>query len=326
MKFFRYLLFSAVFIFGAVSCKKTAENQWKVEIKKPAQKAEITNISKEFYDVNLPLADFKQKYPWFQGTVPDEDFSIRRADKEEAKIYNEAISKIDVAKLGNELTGLFSHIKYYFPEFSAPKVFLYSSALQGIMEPVFYQPQQNMLFIDVTGFMGENNANYKGLEQYFQTSMNPQNIVPKVSQIFAEFFVQPNTDHQKFIDELIYNGKIMTLQDAFLPEFPDYLKMGYSQKQYDWAKENEANIWNYFVENNLVFSDDIRLKERFINPGPFSKFYTEIDNESSPRVGIFSGWQICRKFFETKPETKLPDFLKMNAQEIFNQSNNKPKK
>lgn len=141
----------------------------------------------------------------------------------------------------------------------------------------------------------------------------------------AENFVEANTDHQKFIDELIYNGKIMTLQDAFLPDFPDYLKMNYTQKQYDWAKENEVNIWNFFVENNLVFSDDIRLNERFIKPGPFSKFYTEIDNESSPQVGIFEGWQICRKFFQEKPEIKLLDFLKLNAQEIFNQSKYKPK-
>ncbi|MBH1960385.1 MAG: gliding motility protein GldB [Flavobacteriia bacterium] len=325
MKFFRYLLFSAVFAFGAVSCKKETKNIWNVEIKESAKNVAVTDISKEFYDTNVPLEEFKQKYPWFQGSVPDEDYSIRRADTAEVKIYKEAISKIDIAKLNKDLTGLFSHIKYHFPEFTEPQVFLFSSALSGIMEPVFYRNDVNMLFIDVTGFMGDNNPNYKGLEQYFQLSMNPQNIVPKVSQTFAEYFVQPNLTDQKFIDELIYQGKIMTLQDAFLPDFPDYLKMHYSQKQYEWAKENEVNIWNYFVESNLIFSDDIRLKERFINPGPFSKFYTEIDNESSPRVGVFTGWQISRKFYQEKPETKLADFLNMNAQDIFNQSNYKPK-
>lgn len=325
MKFFRYLLFSAVFVFGAVSCKKDSENIWAVEIKEPAPKVEITDISKEFYNTGVQLEDFKHKYPWFQGSVSDEDYSTRRSDTAEVKIYKEAISKIDIAKLNSDLTGLFSHIKYYFPEFKTPQVYLFSSVLSGIMEPVFYRDDVNMLFIDITGFMGENNPNYKGLEQYFQTSMNPQNIVPKVSEVFANYFVQPNLNHQKFIDELIYNGKVMTLQDAFLPDFPDYLKMHYSQKQYEWAKQNEVNIWNYFVENNLIFSDDLRLKERFINPGPFSKFYTEIDNESSPRVGIFTGWQITRKFFQQNPETKLTDFLKMNAQDIFNQSNYKPK-
>ena len=320
-----FFLFFVVSLLLLQNCKKENQNPWKIEFKNPAQNVEVTDISKEFYDANVPLEEFKQKYPWFQGSVPDEDYSIRRADTAEVKIYKEAISKIDIAKLNKDLTGLFSHIKYHFPEFKEPQVFLFSSVLSGIMEPVFYRDDVNMLFIDITGFMGDNNPNYKGLEQYFQLSMNPQNIVPKVSQTFAEYFVQPNHNHQKFIDELIYNGKIMTLQDAFLPDFPDYLKMHYSQKQYEWSKQNEVNIWNYFVENNLIFSDDIRLKERFINPGPFSKFYTEIDNESSPRVGIFTGWQITRKFYQEKPETKLGDFLKMSAQDIFNQSNYKPK-
>ncbi|WHF52958.1 gliding motility protein GldB [Chryseobacterium gotjawalense] len=325
MKFFRYLLFSVVFLTGLGSCKKDTTNIWKVDVKNPVEKVHLTDISKEFYDPNIPLETFTQKYPWFQGTVPNEDFVERRKDPEEIKVYKEAISKIDIQKLNNDLASLFSNIKNYFPDFKEPQVFVYSSALQGIMEPIFYEPKKDMLFIDITAFMGENNPNYKGLELYFQKSMNPKNIIPKVSEIFAEHFVKPNFEHQKFIDQIVYYGKLMTLQDAFLPNESDALKMNYTPEQYEWAKANEANIWNYFVENNLVFSDDQRLRERFINPAPFSKFYTEIDNESAPQIGIFTGWQICRKFYQEKPETKLVDFLKMNAQEIFNQSNYKPK-
>ncbi|WP_082140584.1 gliding motility protein GldB [Chryseobacterium sp. FH2] len=325
MKIFRIIALSLILVLGLNSCKKESQNQWNVEIKNPAEKIEVTDISKEFYDQNIPLEQFKAKFPWFQGTVSDADFGKRRADDGEIKIYKEAIAKIDQKKLQKDLQELFSHIKYYFPQFKSPKVFLFSSALQMVQDPIFYDPKENFLFIDVTGFMGENNANYKGLEMYFQKSMNPQNIVPKVSQIFAENAVPDSPDHQKFIDQLVLNGKIMILQDAFLPNFPDYLKMNYTQKQYDWTVANEANIWNYFVENNLIFGDDHRLIERFISPGPFSKFYTEIDNESSPQVGIFTGWQICKEYFRQKPDTKLQDFLKMDATTIFNQSGYKPK-
>ena len=100
--------------------------------------------------------------------------------------------------------------------------------------------------------------------------------------------------------------------------------MNYSETQQGWAEANEANIWNYFVENNMVFSDDPKLYERFLSVAPFSKFYTEIDQKSSPRVGSFIGWRICKAFYAQKPETKLSDFLRMNATEIFNQSNYKP--
>jgi len=325
MKIFKIIALSSILVVSLNSCKKETKDQWKVEVKNPAEKVEITDISKEFYDQNVPLDQFKAKFPWFQGTVSDADFGKRRVDEKEIKVYKEAIGKIDQQKLQKELHDLFSHIKFYFPKFQSPKVFLFSSALQMVQDPIFYDAKGNLLFIDVTGFMGDGNANYKGLELYFQKSMNPNNIVPKVSMIFAENSVMESQDHQKFIDQLILNGKIMILQDAFLPDFPDYLKMNYTQKQYDWAVANEANVWNYFVESNLIFGDDPRLVERFITPGPFSKFYTEIDNDSSPQIGIFTGWQICKAYFKQKPETKLTDFLKMDATVIFNQSGYKPK-
>jgi hypothetical protein len=304
MKIFRTITLSSILVLGLYSCKKESQNQWKVELKNPVEKIELTDISKQFYDQNIPLEKFKGEFPWFQGTVSDEDFGKRRTDAEEIKIYKEAASKIDQAKLQNELQELFSHIKYYFPKFKSPKVYLFSSALQMIQDPIFYDEKGNLLFIDISGFMGDKNPNYKGLEMYFQKSMNPNNIVPKVSRMF--------------------NGKVMILQDAFLPETPDYLKMNYTKNQYDWAVGNEGNIWNYFVESNLLFGDDHRLEERFISPGPFSKFYTDIDNESSPQIGIFTGWQICKKYLAGKPETKLTDFLKMDGTEIFNQSGYKP--
>jgi len=325
MKIFRYIALSSILAAGLVSCKKETENQWKVEVKETAEKVDVTDISKEFYNPDVPLEQFKTQFPWFQGSVSDADFEKRRMDAEEIKIYKEAIGKINQATLQTELKSLFSHIKYYFPQFKSPKVYLFSSALQMIQDPIFYDQKGNLLFIDITGFMGDGNPNYKGLELYFQKSMNPQNIVPKVSQLFAENIVTESPDHQKFIDQIILNGKVMILQDAFLPDVPDYLKMNYTKKQYEWATANEANIWNYFVESNLIFGDDPRLGERFISPGPFSKFYTEIDNESSPQIGIFTGWQICKAYLKEKPETKLTAFLKMDATTIFNESGYKPK-
>lgn len=308
------------------SCKKEPENIWKIEVKQPAEKVQVTDISKEFFDANFPLEKFKAQYPWFQGTVSDEDFAQRRLDPLEIQIYKDAISKIDVNKLSNDLGDLFAHVQHYFPKFKNPKVYLFSSSLQMAEEPIIYQSDENLLFIDISGFMGDNNAKYKNIiEPYMQKSMNVANIVPKVSLTIAENAFQPSGNQQKFIDELVYSGKLMILQDAFLPNTPAYLKMNYTQKQYEWAEQNEANVWNYFVENNLIFSDDPRLVARFIAPGPFSKFYTEIDNESSPQIGVFTGKQICKKFFAENPDTQLVDFLKMSATDIFNKSDYKPK-
>ncbi len=324
MKFLRILVVFAIILTTLFSCKKEPKELWNVTIEKPAKKVQVIDISKEYFDKNVALEAFKAKYPWFQGSNSDTEFVERRSDSIDQKIYKDAISKIDINKLNSELSDLFSHVKYYFPQFKEPSVFLYSSAIQNIQNSVILADQDH-LFIDISAYMGEKNPMYKGIDLYRLKTMNPQNIVPQVSDLLAEQFVPINGDHQKFIDVMVYNGKLLMLQDAFLPKTPDYLKIDYTPQQLEWAQINEENTWNFFVENNLVFSDDTRLGERFIAPLPFSKFYTEIDNESSPRIGTYIGWMICRAYFEKKPETKLVDFLKMDATTLFNTAQYKPK-
>lgn len=324
MKFFKISLVSGLLLLGLQSCKKDKENFWKTEIRVPETKVEITDISKEFFDPNIPIEQFKAKYPWFQGSVKDEDFKNRRVNPEEIKVYREAVSKIDRQKLSAELTELFARIKHYLPLFSNPKVFIFSSSTQLYQDPIIYDPDQRFLFIDISSFMGSNNAVYKGIEDYLKKNMNPENIIPRVSESIAYTMVPFEKEEQKFLNLMLYSGKIMTLQDAFLPTTPDHLKMNLSKEQYEWSVAHEADIWNYFIENDLIYSPDPRLVQRFIAPGPFSKFYTEADNESAPQVGVFTGWQIARKYFSENPETQLKDFLKMNASDIFSKSGYKP--
>lgn len=326
MKFFRNSLLILIFSFLVGSCHNDKSSRWDVDLPATKETVKIVDISKDFYNPNFDLQKFKQEYPFFQGSVPDKDFEIRRRDTAEIKIYKTAIAKIDQKTLEKNLSNLFAHIHYYFPEFKYPKVFLYSSALDGIMDPVFYRKDFNMFFIDISGFMGNGSPYYKDVAKYLQLSMNPVNIVPKVSWELTQNFVPFNVEKQKFLDKMIYYGKRLTLQDAFLPNTPDYLKINYTEHQLKWAETYKTNIWNYFVENNLVFSDDPQLDDRFLSIGPFSKFYTEIDNESSPQIGVWTGWQICRKFFKEEPKTSLKDFLKMDANQIFNDADYKPTK
>lgn len=321
MSFFRICIFLLIIILQ--SCNKKTENIWNIKPNNTPN-VEIVNISKKMYNKNIDLEVFKKEFPWFQGSVSDEEFLKRRTDKEEIAIYQNAEKLIDIPKLEKELGSLFAHIQYYFPKFRTPKVYIYSSGLQSVLAPIIYS-EDDFLFIDISAFMGEKSSYYEGLDEYIRKTMNPKNIVPKVSMAIAESIVMIDKNQYKFIDLLIYEGKIMTLQDAFLPNTPDHLKINYTPEQYDWAINYQSDIWNYFVENNLLFSDDERLAERFIAPAPFSKFYTEIDNESSPQIGIFTGWQICRHFFTKNDKTQLAEFLILDSETIFNKSEYKGK-
>ena len=101
--------------------------------------------------------------------------------------------------------------------------------------------------------------------------------------------------------------------------------MGYTLEEIKWCEENESYMWRYFIENEMLYSDDQKLANRFINPAPFSKFYLEIDNESPGRVGAWMGWQIVRSYIKNN-EVSLEQVLQLNAKELFEKSKYKPKK
>ncbi len=110
-----------------------------------------------------------------------------------------------------------------------------------------------------------------------------------------------------------------------MPEYSDADKIGYTLEQNKWCVENEGYMWRYFLENQMLYSDDQKLNNRFINPAPFSKFYLEIDNESPGRVATWIGWQMVRSFMKNN-DVPLEKMLQMNAKELFEKSKYKPKK
>ena len=110
-----------------------------------------------------------------------------------------------------------------------------------------------------------------------------------------------------------------------MPLTADSVKIGYTEQQLVWARENESQIWRYFVERELLYSTDKGLDARFLDPAPFSKFRLMLDNESPGRIGRYMGWQIVRSFMDTH-EVSLRELLQTPGEEIFKRSKYKPPK
>ena len=124
---------------------------------------------------------------------------------------------------------------------------------------------------------------------------------------------------------MIYYGKQLYLKDLLIPFKENNEKIGYSTDQYQWAQDNEFYIWQYFVEKELLYQTDRKLRTRFITPAPFSRFNLELDSESPGRLGQYIGWQIVSSYMENN-KTPLLQMLHMEATTIFNNAKFKPKK
>jgi hypothetical protein len=181
----------------------------------------------------------------------------------------------------------------------------------------------SLVVIALELYLGQKHKFYE-FPEYIKRNLEQRQMMPDVVSSFAVKVIPPTSD-KNLLDQMVYWGKQLYLKDLLLPDYNDSEKMGYTPEQIVWCQENENYIWRYFIENEMLYSDDQKLYNRFIGPAPFSKFYLEIDNDSPGRVGAWIGWQIVRSFAENNTVT-IEQLLKMNAKELFEKSKYKPKK
>ena len=218
------------------------------------------------------------------------------------------------------LVQLFKHIKYYFPEYTVPKVITVTNDVDYNNRIIL---TDSMLFISLDNYLGPEHKYYGGFQRYIAHTLDRNYLVSDVASSFAKQVV-PRPRERTFLARMIYFGKELYLKDVLMPNVDDRKKIGYSQEDLDWAFANEEPMWRNFIENEYLYSTDNKLNQRFLEPAPFSKFGLELDNESPGKLGRFVGWQIVRAFMENN-EVDVKQLMTMPAEEIFKKSNYKPR-
>ncbi len=220
-----------------------------------------------------------------------------------------------------ELEELFKHIKYYYPNAQIPKVLTVTSNVDYRNKVIF---ADSLLIIALDTYLGPDHHFYTGIQRYYAQNFTREEIPVDAASAFAEKVV-PRPKDRRFIEEVIYHGKRLYLMEQLLSHYSKNKIISYTKDQFDWAQKNEVNVWTYFVEKQLLFSTDSKLLQRFINPGPFSKFYLDFDSESPPRIGRYMGWQIVKSYMENT-NTPLQMMIQKSADEIFKNAKFKPRK
>lgn len=224
------------------------------------------------------------------------------------------------------LSETFKYVKYYYPKAKIPKFIAFASGFAYQM-PV----GDNYLGIGLDMFLGKDSKFYKAIVQsvplYLSRRFAPEYIVPRVAETYAheELFAEPD-ENRTLLSKMIFQGKILYFLDQVLPEnVNDSTKIGYTRQQLDWAQNFEGDIWAYFLENNFLYETDYQKIQVFLSEGPFTPGLGE-NRDSAPKLGVWMGWQIVRKYMAAHPEVTLQKLMADNdAQKILSQSKYKPK-
>ena len=316
--FILFLLFLVVF-----SCVK--ENKIEQKIKNIPMAVKMERFDELFRKTNANnLQKLKQKYPFMLSKKYSDSFWIARAkDTLQIKLLNE-VAKVfpDCKKEEEDIALLFQHIKFYFPEFKAPRLITTTSFVDYRNRVVV---TDTIAIISIDCYLGSDHEFYEGIQKFIRKDFSKDHIAVDLAAEYAKKYIYQG-QNKTLLDEMIYFGKQLYFMDKVIPFKTEAERISYTNEQLDWARTNESNIWRYFVERELLFSTDSKLPSRFINPAPFTKFYLEdIDGESPGRLGRYLGWQIVRAYMENN-EVSLKNMLTTSSEEIFNNSKFKPRK
>ena len=312
-------IFMLSLVFGCNSKSKTEK-----EIAKIPVDVELTRFDKIFSEASVnDLPHLKNQFPqFFPKQYHDSIWEGRIQDTLQQQL-NDAVKTAfpNEVDLGEELEELFKHIKYYHPEFTIPRVYTITSDVDYRTKVI---ARDSLLLIELDTYLGSEHPFYEGIAKFISKNMEPNMIISDVATAYTRRYVAI-PKQRSLLAQMLYFGKELYLKDLWMSASDDHRKIGYTQEELSWAQDNEADIWRYFVENELLYSTDAKLPSRFINPAPFSKFNLELDNESPGMVGRYLGWQIIRAFMENN-KVSLQEMLKMEPEELFKNSKYKPKK
>ena len=318
MKFYLYsFLFCCIFW----SCdKKTAVEKAVEEIPLDIK---VERFDQVFFESKpQELQKIKNEFPiFFPKEVPDSVWTNKIQNPLWRELYSEVQKKYsDIEPVRSELVTLFKHIKHYFPKTKTPKAVTVIAEMDYNTKAIY---ADSLVILSLELYLGKAHRFYE-FPKYIKQNFEQRQMMPDVVSSFATTKINFGKD-KTLLSQMVYYGKQLYLKDLLLPAYSDAEKMGYAPKEITWCEENETYIWRYFLENEMLYSDESKLTSRFIAPAPFSKFYLEIDNESPGQVGAWIGWQIVRSYAENN-DVPLAKLLDMNAKELFEKSKYKPKK
>lgn len=222
-----------------------------------------------------------------------------------------------------DIIDAFKHIKYYYPKQKFPKIITYISGFQV----------QTPIGIDYVGvgldmFLGEKSKFYpavvESIPRYISRRFTPKNIAPRIVEVITREEMFPEQDLHQLLDKMIFQGKLMYFMKAVQPDLADSTIIGYSKQQIDWANQFESDIWAYFLQENLLYESDYLKTQKYLSEAPFTPGLGS-HNDSAPKLGVFTGWQIVKKYMKENPEVSLQDLMSENDfQKILKQSRYRP--
>jgi hypothetical protein len=230
----------------------------------------------------------------------------------------------DVANLEKELTGAFRYYKYYFPRKPVPEIY---TCITGFNNSIITVTDSS-LAIGLDKYLGSGCKYYPQLQIYsYQAArMNSFNILPDCMYAWATSewdFKEMSYASDNVLTSIIHEGKLLYFVKSMLPDYDEKLLFGFTADQMAFCKKNESRMWQYLVENNLLFKTEQLTKRKLTGEAPFTAYFSK---ESPGRAAVWLGFRIIESYRKNDKRATLEEIMKdVNVQGILETAKYNPK-
>ncbi len=244
------------------------------------------------------------------------DKDMKAAYKAVKYIYTDA----KLQEITAEINDCAKRFKYHFPNRNLPNKLV--TCTNCFNYSVAYV--DSALVVGLDNYLGDTAIFYQMLQlpQYKTRCMNQNYIVPDLVRgwLLTEF------DNAEPVNTLLYHtifyGKLYYCINALLPNTPDSLLIGYTQKQLNYCKANEKNSWAFFAEKNRLYENSLKTVQELTAEGPFTG---AISRDCPPRIAMWVGWQIVKSYMNKNKNVTLDQLMtEKDAQKILSKSKYRP--
>lgn len=225
----------------------------------------------------------------------------------------------DLTDLKNEFNEAFTNIKYYYPEFTPPKI---QTVVSGLDTDLFVS--DSLIIVSLDFYLGKGAKYRPKVYEYLLRKYDPSDIVPSSLLIYgiSGRFNKTELKDKTVLADMMAYGKAFYFAKHMLPCVADSVFIWYTPSEIKGSRKNEDVIWKRFIESQVLYSTSHKVKQDYLGERPVT---VQVGEKCPGRIGQWIGWQIVNKYAETHPEMKLPKLMEAdNAQKLFRESGYKP--
>ena len=228
----------------------------------------------------------------------------------------------DTKDIDEQLTSGFQYLKHYIPSTKEPKIIYMVSWLNNWAAITY----ENIVGIGLDMFLGPEYPYYrsKGIPDFMNLQLKKEYIPVAVFRSIYQDKVPFMMDNRTLLDMMIQRGKELYFLDKVLPFVPEHVRYAYTPGQLEWCRNNETEVYNFFIQQKMLYDNNWQKILRYVSDGPTS---AGMPGESPGNVGSWIGLRIVQAYMAENPKVTLEQLMakNMDAQRFLLESKYKPK-